>query len=87
MSKSRVVSCRMTVADLAKARDGLIAKGISPSELVTTSQIIKTTFYYGIMYICKDPKSIASQESINIIQQKFNQTKKSRSLKLTDLEE
>ena len=87
MSKSRVVSTRMTIQDLAKARDGLIAKGIAASELITTSQIIKLTFYYGIIYLCQEPKEPASHESINLIQKKFNQTKESRSLKLTDLEE
>lgn len=75
MSKSNVVSTRMSIEDLAKARDGLISKGIQPSELLTTSQIIKLTFYYGIIYLCSDPKSPPTQESVNLIQQKFNQAK------------
>ena len=63
MSKARVVSTRMTIDDLAKARDGLLAKGIDQSDLTTTSQLIKLTFYYGIIYLCQDPKSPPSQES------------------------
>jgi len=85
MSKARVVSTRMTIEDLAKARDGLLAKGIDPAEL-TTSQIIKLTFYYGIIYLCQDPKSPPSQESIDFVRQKFSKTKVTRRMLLTDLE-
>jgi len=85
MSKARVVSTRMTIEDLAKARDGLLAKGIDPAEL-TTSQIIKLTFYYGIIYLCQDPKSSPSQESIDFVRQKFSKTKVTRRMLLTDLE-
>ena len=85
MPKNFVVSARMSISDLAKARDGLIAKGIQPEEL-TISQIIKLTFYYGIMTICSNPKEAASVESTNLIQQKFNQTK-TKTIKLNDLEE
>lgn len=84
MPKARVVSTRMTVADLAKARDGLILKGIKPEEL-TISQIIKLTFYYGILSICPKPKEDATVESTNIIQERFNQTKP-KPLKLNNLE-
>jgi len=86
MSKARVVSTRMTIEDLAKARDGLLAKGIDPAELTTTSQLIKLTFYYGIIYLCQDPKSPPSQESIDFVRQKFSQTKVTRRMHLTDLE-
>jgi len=86
MSKARVVSTRMTIDDLAKARDGLLAKGIDPSDLTTTSQLIKLTFYYGIIYLCQDPKSPPSQESTEFVRQKFSQTKTSRGMTLTDLE-
>jgi len=83
MSKARVVSTRMTIEDLAKARDGLLAKGIDPAELTTTSQLIKFTFYYGIIYLCTDPKSPPSQASTEFVRQKFSQTK---GLTLNDLE-
>jgi len=38
MAKARVVSTRMTIEDLAKARDGLLAKGISLSNLLSTTE-------------------------------------------------
>jgi len=85
MSKTHVVSTRMTIEDLAKARDGLLAKAIDPAEL-TTSQIIKLTFYYGIIYLCQDPKDPPSQESTDFVRQKFSKTKVPRGLNLTDLE-
>jgi len=83
MPKNFVVSARMSVEDLAKARDGLIAKGIQPAEL-TISQIIKLTFYYGIINICQNSKEAASIESTNLITQKLNKTK-TKVLKLNDL--
>ena len=86
MSKSRVVSTRMTIEDLAKARDGLLAKGIDPAEFNTTSQIIRLAVYYGIIYLCQNPKAPPSLESIEFIKQKFGQTKVTKSLNLTDLE-
>ena len=86
MSKARVVSTRMTIDDLAKARDGLLAKGIKPSDLTTTSQLIKLTFYYGIISLWNDPKSPPSQESTDFVRHKFSKTKAFRGLNLTDLE-
>lgn len=76
MSKTHVVSTRMTVEDLAKARDALISKGIEPAEMSTISQILRLTFYYGIIHLCKsEAKTPASQESIDFINQKFGQTR------------
>jgi len=86
MSKSRVVSTRMTVNDLAKARDGLISKGINQAEISTVSQILRLSIYYGIIYLCDDPKDPPTQESINFIRQKFSQTKVTKALTITDLE-
>lgn len=86
MSKSRVVSTRLTAEELAKALDGLIAKGIDPAELATTSQILRLTLYYGIIYLCENPKEPPSQDSLDFVRQKFNQTKLTKGLKLTDLE-
>lgn len=86
MSKTNVVSTRMRVEDLAKGLDGLLDKGIEPSELTTISQILKLTFYFGIIYLCDNPRSQPSQESINFIRQKFSKTKLTKGLKITDLE-
>jgi len=85
MSKAHVVSTRMNIEDLAKGRDGLLAKGLDPADITTMSQLIKLTFYYGIIYLCQDPKDPPSQESIDFIRQKFSQTKVARGLTLDDL--
>jgi len=69
---TKVVSTRMDLNDLAKALDGLISKNIDPLDRCTISQIVKLTFYYGIIHLCKDPKSPASQESIYFMKQKFH---------------
>ena len=83
MSKAQVVSFRITIEDLAKARDALISKGIPLEEISTISQIIKLIFYYGIIYICKsEAKTPASQASISFIKQKFGQTKVTKNLKI-----
>jgi len=73
---SKVISARMDLNDLAKALDGLISKNIDPLDRCTISQILKLTFYYGIIHLCQEPKSPASQESIDFIKQKFDKTKK-----------
>ena len=86
MSKAHVVSTRMNIEDLAKGRDGLLAKGLDPADITTMSQLIKLTFYYGIIYLCQDPKTPPSQASTEFIGQKFSQTKATRGLTLTDLE-
>jgi len=74
---SKVISARMDINDLAKALDGLISKNISPLDRATISQIVKLTFYYGIIHLCKDPKEPARQESIDFIMQKFDKNKNS----------
>ena len=69
--KNKVISLRINPEELAKARDCLISKGIDPLELITTSSIVKLTFYYGIMYLCEDPTEPASRESLDFIKQKL----------------
>lgn len=82
MNKSHVVSVRMTVEDIAKARDALISKGIPLEEISTLTQIIKLTFYYGIIHIFKsEAKTPASQASTLFIKQKLGQTKITKNLK------
>lgn len=88
MSKTHVVSIRMSIEDLAKARDALISKGIPLEEINTLSQIVKLTFYFGIIHICQaGAKSPASQSSISFVKQKFCQTKITKNLKIQDYEE
>jgi len=49
----RTVSFRVSHEELAKALDGLIASGIDPNNLMTISNIVRNTFYYGIISFCK----------------------------------
>jgi hypothetical protein len=72
MPKTHVISVRLTVEDLAKARDGLLAHGCKPANVATTGQILKLTFFYGILDLCPDAGEPASQESTEVILQKLN---------------
>ena len=85
MPKTHVVSLRLTVNDLAKARDGLLARGYKPIEVSTTGQILKLTFFYGIIELCTEPGEPASQESTKLIEQKFNPLKPLKNIDFNDL--
>lgn len=87
MAKTKVVSFRISIEDLAKGLDTILAKGIPISEVTTISQIIKICFYYGIIAYNKDTKLPPSEESINFIKQKFDQTKTSKGITMSELEE
>ncbi len=82
MSKTKVVSLRMTIEDLAKGRDILISIGIPAEEITTLSEIIKTCFYYGLIEKSPDIKAPPSKESLFFVKQKCNQTKLTKSIKL-----
>lgn len=85
MTKTQVVSFRISIEDLAKGRDTLISKGISPEEITTVSQIIKLCFYYGIVAYNNDAKSPPSEDSLSFVKQKFSKTKSITDIKLSDL--
>jgi len=63
---SRAVAARLTNSQLAKARDGLIARGVAPKDLVTISQILRLSVFLAIT-CCDNPDALASDESLNII--------------------
>ena len=75
MTKTKVVSLRMSIEDLAKGRDTLISKCIQPEDITSISQIIKFCYYYGIVAHNNDVKAPPSEESLNFIRQKINKTK------------
>jgi len=81
----KVISTRMSPNELAKARDGLLSKGIDPIQLDNVSQILRLTFYYGLMTICKDPKSSPSKESMTFINQRIGQSKTGTAISLDDI--
>lgn len=69
----KVVSLRMEPDELAKARDGLLAKGMEAKQVDNLSQILRLTFYYGLLTLCDEPKSPASPESQAFIKHRMNQ--------------
>lgn len=81
----KVISTRMDPQELAKARDGLLAKGIDTTDVDNVSQILRLTFYYGLLALCKDPKSPASHESLVFINNRLSQKKSSGPITLNDI--
>lgn len=81
----KVISTRMDSSELAKARDGLITKGIDPAQISNISQILRLTFYYGLLALCDDPKSPATSESIIFINSLMNPKKMPLPTTLNDL--
>ncbi len=60
------VATRVTAEQLAKARDGLIIKGIAPDQLTTRSQILRLSIFLAITInsnLTKPP----SDESLSIV--------------------
>lgn len=87
MAKTKVISLRISIEDLAKGLDTILAKDIPISEITTISQIIKICFYYGIIAYNNNTKSPPSEESLNFIKQKFDQTKTAKNITISELEE
>ena len=80
----RTVSTRISLNDFAKARDGLINRGVPKHKLFTNSAILKT----AILMCCvldNDPKSPATKESTETIEQLWQLTKRAKSISLEDL--
>lgn len=67
---TQAVSVRLETAQLAKARDGLLAKGIKPTALLTKSQILRLSVYLAIMQT-PEPSEPPSQESLDIFIQEL----------------
>ncbi len=81
----KVISTRMDSNELAKARDGLMDKGLDPAQFNTVSQILRLTFYYGLMAICNDPKAPPSAEATAFINQRIGQNKTAAITSLNDI--
>ena len=82
--KTRTVSTRISLKEFAKALDGLIAKGIPPEKLASNSAILRT----AILMCCvlnDDPKSPATQESIDTVAQLWKITKRIKNIDLDNL--
>lgn len=65
---ARTISTRISLDEFAKARDGMITKGVDPARLMTNSTIMRT----AILMCCilnEEPKSPASSDSTDTIKQ------------------
>lgn len=80
----KVVSLRIDQTELAKARDGLIAKNIDADQIDTVSQILRLTFYYGLLTLCDEPKSPPTEASLAFVNSRLEQ-KRSDMSSLDDL--
>jgi hypothetical protein len=81
----KVVSLRMDPHELAKARDGLIAKGIDANQLDTVSQILRLTFYSGLLTLCNEPKSPPTEASLAFVNSRLMQKRPTDLSSLDDL--
>ena len=80
-----VVSFRLKPEEIAKALDGLLENNVDASNLDTISSIIRTTFYHGIISLCKDPSKIASIKARQKIKQLVNQNKRTKNIGIKEL--
>ena len=83
-NKTRPVATRLTMTELAKAYDGLIAKGIPKEKINSTSQILKTCVLLTILN-CDDPSGPPSVEAVNLFKQLWNQSKVTKNITLGEL--
>jgi len=88
MNKQNIkpVATRLSLSEIAKARDGLIARGIKERDLQTVSNILRLSVYVTILN-CENPKSPPSQESIDFIRQLWSQTKMTKNISIDDIPE
>jgi len=64
MSKqTKTMAVRLTINQIAKARDGLINKGIAPEHLETKSQILRLAMYLAIT-ANENPEELPSDASL-----------------------
>lgn len=86
MSKknARTVATRLSLHELAKARDGLLARGIKEKDLQTTSQILRLAVYFAILN-CNNPKDPPTSKSEDFVRQLWKQTKITKNLTIDEL--
>jgi len=81
----KAIATRLDPAMIAKARDGLIVKGFDLEQLMTVSNIVRLTFFYGLADLVDEPTSLASEESMAWVAQRVKQGTRKKNLKLEDL--
>jgi len=82
--KKKVISTRLDDVHLAKAIDGLRAKGYREEQLNNISNIVRLTFYYGLASLGVVDQE-ASTESTAWVLRNLTQNGKSRSVSLSEI--
>jgi hypothetical protein len=80
----RTISVRTSLEEFAKARDGLIKKGVPEEKLTSNSNIIRAAILMCCM-MNDEPKAPASQQSIKRIQQIWKITPRDKGIDLDNL--
>ena len=84
--KKKVISTRLDSEHIAKAIDGLKAKGYKPEQLSNISNIVRLTFYYGLASLGMAGEGLeTSQESLSWVERNLTQNGKSRGTKLNEI--
>ncbi len=84
--KKKVISTRLDSEHIAKAIDGLKAKGYREDQLNNISNIVRLVFYYGLASLGMAGEDLnASQEATAWVKRNLTQTGKSRGIKLTEI--
>jgi len=83
-NEHKTISVRVSLDEFAKARDGLIAKGVPEARLMSTSNIMKAAILMACL-LNEEPKSPASQESSDLIKQFWKLSKRDKSINIDNL--
>lgn len=80
----KTISVRTSLDEFAKARDGLLKKGVPEEKLMSNSNILRA----AILMCClmnDDPKNVASQDSIDRVRQLWKITERDKKMNLDNL--
>ncbi len=80
----KVISTRLDSEHLAKAIDGLKAKGYKPEQLNNISAIVRLTFYYGLASLGMADQQ-ESTESNEWIERNLRQGRQNKNITLGDI--
>jgi hypothetical protein len=80
----KTISVRTNLEEFAKARDGLLRRGVTEEKLMSNSNILRA----AILICCllnDDTKSPATQESINRVKQLWKITQRDKNINIDNL--
>jgi hypothetical protein len=79
------ITFRLSPEDLASALEGLIDNGHKEEDLNSITSIVRTTFFYGLIYLKKNPQKIANDSSLKKIKQIMIQNKQNKTIGIKDI--